>query len=83
VCVCVCGWVDFPAVILFYFSLPKMVNKVEYIIIIATITSGQRISTKGRMQRRIFHERQCSVTPASRELCSRLPQSRFHAVIED
>jgi len=32
---------------------------------------------------RIFHGRQCDVAPTSRESCSRLQQSRCHAVVKD
>jgi len=47
-------------------------------------TSGQRILTKGRIAReRIFHGGKCNVTLISQEHCSRLPQSRCHAAIDD
>jgi len=38
---------------------------------------------KAALHGRSFHRAQCSVTLTSREHCSRLQQSRCHAVIED
>jgi len=48
------------------------------------LTSSQRILAKGRIAGAcFFHGGQCNVTPTSREHCSRLQQSCYHAVIED
>jgi len=46
-------------------------------------TSWQRILTKGCTAGVNFSRGQCNVTPTSQEHCSRLQQSRCHAVIED